>query len=74
MGENKGFPREKYWERILTTTNTAGVYFADYPAIDHFACPEFSHLSPADAIVFTKNFIRILSEEKGWKFQKPVQL
>lgn len=74
MGENRGFPREKYWERILSTTNCPGIHFADYPAIAHFICPEASHLSQSDAIVFTKNFIKILSEEKGWKFSKPVQL
>jgi len=73
-GENMGFPREKYWEKVLAVTNSPGVHFADYPAIAHFACPEFSHLSPADAIVFTKNFIKILNSEKGWKFPKQVQL
>lgn len=72
-GENMGFPRDKYWERILTTANCQGIYFADYPAIAHFACPEFSHLSPADAVIYTKNIIRILSEEKGWKFTRTIQ-
>jgi len=70
MGENMGFPREKYWERILTTTNCAGIHFADYPAIAHFICPEFSHLSQTDAVTFTKEFIRILNTEKGWAFPK----
>lgn len=74
MGEKMGFPREKYWERILSVTNCPGIHFADYPAIDHFVCPEFSHLSQADAVVFTKNFIKILSEEKGWTFPKPIQI
>jgi len=74
MGENRGFPREKYWERILSITGCPGIHFADYPAIASFKCPEFSHLSRQDAIVFTKNFIKILTEEKGWKFKKPVQL
>ena len=67
MGENMGFPRDKYWERILAVTNCTGIHFADYPAIAHFVCPEFSHLSQSDAIVFTKNFINIL-QEKGWTF------
>lgn len=73
VGENMGFPREKYWERILSVTGCQGIHYADYPAIAHFICPENSHLSQSDAIVFTKNFIKILSEEKGWKFSKPVQ-
>ena len=68
MGENMGFPREKYWERILTTTGCAGIHFADYPAIAHFICPEFSHLNQNDAVTFTKEFIRILNTEKAWAF------
>ena len=74
MGEKMGFPREKYWDRLLAISNCPGIHFADYPAIANFICPEFSHLSQSDAIVFTKNFIKILSEEKGWKFLKPIQL
>lgn len=70
MGESKVFAREKYWDRILSTTNSPGIYFADYPAISNFICPEFSHLSQQDAVVFTKEFIQILNKEKGWQFPK----
>lgn len=66
--EKIGFPREKYWARILAVTNCTGIHFEDYPAIAHFQCPEFSHLKPSDAIVFTKNLIKILEEEHGWRF------
>ncbi len=69
QGENMGFPREKYWNRLLAYTNCPGIHFLDYPVIDHFVCPEFSHLTRPDAIVFTKEFIRILEKDKGWKFQ-----
>ncbi len=68
MGEKMGFPRDKYWEKILTVTNCPGIHFEDYPAIAHFECPELSHLKLSDAIIFTKNLIKILEEEKGWKF------
>ena len=71
MGEQMGFPRPKYWDRLLLETQCAGLHFADYPAINHFICPEWSHLAPADAILFTKEFIRILQTEKGWTFNKP---
>jgi hypothetical protein len=67
MGEQKGFPREKYWDRLLSYTNTQGIHFADYPATNHFVCPEWSHLSPKDAIVFTTAFVPLL-EQKGWTF------
>jgi hypothetical protein len=68
MGEQKGFPRDKYWDRLLAYTNCPGVHFKDYPAIDHFVCPEWSHLKPADGIIFTENFVQILEKEKGWGF------
>lgn len=60
QGELMGFPREKYWERLLHTTGCKGIYFKDYPAIANFKCPEFSHLSPPDVITYTKELARIL--------------
>jgi hypothetical protein len=62
------FPRAVYWDRLLATTGCKGIYYKDYPAIAHFECPESSHLSPEQAIVFTKNLIKILKDEKGWTF------
>lgn len=66
-GENKAFPRQMYWDKLLTATNCSGIHFEDYNAIAHFQCPEFSHLKPSDAVVFTRNFIDII-QEKGWVF------
>lgn len=68
MGENMGYPHAKYWDKLLEATNCKGIHFADYPVINHFECPEFSHLSQPDAWLFTKEFIRILLEEKDWSF------
>jgi hypothetical protein len=66
-------PRKIYWDRLLSVTGCKGIYFLDYPAIAHFECPEWSHLSPAQAVIFTNNLIKILREEKGWTFiKKPV--
>ena len=68
MGEEMAFPRNKYWDKILTVTGKPGIHFKDYPAISNFVCPEFSHLKHSDAIIFTKNLIQIL-QEKGWTFR-----
>jgi hypothetical protein len=68
QGEQMGFPREKYWDRVLQETGCDGIHFKDYPPIANFQCPEFSHLSPSDAIVFTRNLVDILQKEKGWTF------
>jgi hypothetical protein len=58
--EQGGFPRSKYWDPLLAFTHCPGIHYSDYPSIDHFICPEWSHLSPQDAIVYTKELIKIL--------------
>ncbi len=66
--EQKFYPRAVYWDKLLAATGCKGIYYKDYPAIADFECPESSHLSPGQAVVFTKNLIKILKEEKGWTF------
>jgi hypothetical protein len=69
--ETKRYPRAEYWDRLLTVTDCPGIYFKDYPELADFECPEDSHLSPNQAVMFTNSFINILKEEKGWTFKKP---
>lgn len=57
MGEQHAFPRSQMWDPLLTTTHSIGFYFADNPATAHFNCPEWSHLKPSDAILYTKALI-----------------
>lgn len=70
QGESMGFPRDKFWDRLLKETNCSGVHFKDYPAIANFDCPELSHLKRLDAIIFTKYFFELLSQEKGFTYLK----
>jgi len=67
-GENMGFPREKYWNKLLSVTGAPGIHFMDYPAISNFVCPELSHLKISDTKIFTRELVRILRDEHGWKF------
>jgi hypothetical protein len=67
--EIKGYPRTVYWDRLLAITGCPGIYYEDYPAIAHFICPEWSHLKLSDAVIYTKELIKIL-QEKGWSFNK----
>ena len=64
--EKMSHPREKYWDRLLSHTRTPGIYFADYPALSKYRCPEWSHLTPKDAVTFTQDFIPILQQKTGW--------
>ena len=68
MGENMGFPRAKYWDKLLSVTGCSGIHFADYPLLSQLVCPENSHLSPAGSVVYTQSLISILQKEKGWAF------
>jgi hypothetical protein len=66
--EKTHFPREQFWNRILQVTGCQGIHFKDYPATDHFQCPEFSHLKQGDAVIWTTNLVDILQKDKGWQF------
>ncbi len=65
--EKQGFPRKKYWDKLLSFTDCPGIHFEDYPETANFICPEWSHLTPQDAIKFTRSLVKIL-EQKGWTF------
>jgi hypothetical protein len=68
-GEQMGFPKEKYWEKILTVTSCKGMHFADYPELSKMNCTEFSHLRQSDAGIYTQKVVEVLSKEMGWKFK-----
>ncbi|MBD1365793.1 hypothetical protein IDJ77_18395 [Mucilaginibacter sp. ZT4R22] len=67
MGESMGYPRAKYWDRLLTTTGCKGIYFKDYPTLANLVCPEFSHLTPDGAVVYTNGMIAALKQQTNWK-------
>lgn len=73
QGEQKGFPREEYWDKLLSMTACEGIHFMDYEETNHYNCPEYSHLSPADSKMYTRKVIQILESEIGWKFNNSNQ-
>jgi hypothetical protein len=52
--EDQITPRAKTWEPLLQQTAVSGIHFEDYPELAGFQCPEWSHLSAADSVEFTK--------------------
>jgi hypothetical protein len=72
VAASSSHPRNLYWNRLLLYSQCEGIHYMDYPATDHFICPEWSHLSPTDAIAYTKHLAWILQEEKGWQFNKKI--
>ena len=45
--ENAGFPRKRFWDRLLALTDSPGVTFLDHPELQGLELPEWSHLSPS---------------------------
>ncbi|UFH53923.1 hypothetical protein [Spirosoma sp. KNUC1025] len=68
--EKQMFPRALYWDRLLSYTQTPGIHFEDYPALTHYHCPEWSHLTPTDAVRFAKELIPIIEQKTGWSIQR----
>lgn len=58
--EKAGFPRKRFWDRLLIATDSAGVSFQDHPEMQQYELPEWSHLSPTDAERFTRALTPIL--------------
>ena len=63
--EAKFTPRERFFDQIVATAGAPGVYFADHPELAAFDCPEWSHLMPSDAVLYTQRLVPILKDKLG---------
>jgi hypothetical protein len=63
--EDRLTPRQQTWDAMLQATATPGIHFEDYPELAGFDCPEWSHLSAADSIEFTKRLVPHLQRVVG---------
>jgi hypothetical protein len=61
--EDFGFPRARFWDRLLRETNSAGVSWHDYSALQGYDLPESSHLSASEATRYTRALVPILYAE-----------
>jgi hypothetical protein len=64
--ETKVFPRAKTWDVLLKRTGAPGIHFQDYPQLQGYDQPEWSHLSAADAQRFTEELTKIIDRD-FWK-------
>lgn len=61
--EQKVFPRESTWNILLKSSNTTGIHFEDYPELQNYDLPEWSHLSASEANRFTAALVPIVERE-----------
>ncbi len=63
VSEEERIPRAASWEPLLAATGAIGFHYADHPATAGMTCPEESHLTRADAAVFTRVYVEYLQAE-----------
>ena len=60
--ENNYTPRKDYWNKIIEATKAPGIHFEDYPQLQGFNCPEWSHLSKNDSTEFTSRLLPLFKK------------
>jgi hypothetical protein len=61
--ENRLFPRAKTWDALLAATGAPGIHFQDYPQLQGYYLPEWSHMTQADAERFTAALYGIVNRD-----------
>jgi hypothetical protein len=68
--EERELPRAATFDALLVATGAPGIHFQDYPELQEFELPEWSHLSEPDAERFTAALYAIL-ERTRWEPRPP---
>ena len=61
--EQKTVPRTATWDVLLQRTGAPGIHFEDFPALQGYESPEWSHLTAAEADRFTAALVPIVERE-----------
>ncbi len=61
--ELREFPRAQTWDPLLERTHSPGIHFEDYPELQGYELPEWSHLAPFEAERFTAALVPIVERE-----------
>ena len=61
--EQKYLPRALTWDRLLAETRTPGIHFEDYPQLQGYDLPEWSHASAPEARRMTLQLAPLVDAE-----------
>jgi hypothetical protein len=61
--ENQNFPRARTWDALLAASGAPGIHFEDYPEMQGYNLPEWSHMTRADGERFTAVLYRIIERD-----------
>jgi hypothetical protein len=61
--ENREFPRARTWDVLLAATGAPGIHFEDYPQLQGYYLPEWSHMTRSEAERFTTALYGIIAHD-----------
>jgi hypothetical protein len=61
--ENLLYPRARSWKALLAATAAPGIHFEDYPQLQGYYLPEWSHMPLAEGERFTAALYEIIMRE-----------
>lgn len=61
--EDRLYPRARTWEALLAATGAPGIHFEDYPQLQGYELPEWSHMTLPEGERFTAELHRIVMEQ-----------
>ena len=51
------YPKKEYFDKLSIITGCSSIHFKNYADTKNFICPEWSHLTPTDAFLYSKALI-----------------
>ena len=63
--ERRVFPRASTWDALLAKTGAPGIHFEDYPELQGYELPEWSHMTSAEADRFTAALYALIDRKYG---------
>ncbi|HEV3182331.1 MAG TPA: hypothetical protein VGY90_05920 [Steroidobacteraceae bacterium] len=61
--ENQQYPRARGWAALLAATGAPGIHFEDYPQLQGYYLPEWSHMTRAEGERFTAALYGIITRD-----------
>ena len=61
--ENQQYPRARTWAALLAATGAPGIHFEDYPQLQGYYLPEWSHMTLAEGERFTAALYGIVARD-----------
>ena len=61
--EDHAYPRKSTWDVLLERTGAPGIYFQDYPELQSYVLPDWSHMTRASAERYTADLYGIMQHD-----------